>query len=96
MYLDPTARTTDPWTSHEAARRAKPKAETNRALALKALRAAGPAGLTDFQLAEVTGVQQTSIGKRRGELVKAGLVEKVPGVRRPSPSGSPAQVWRAT
>lgn len=94
IFDQPTARRTDPWTSHEAARRASKGAKSNRMAALIALREHGP--LTDFELAEITGVAQTSIGVRRGELVKAGLVEKVPGVRRPSPSGSPAQVWRAT
>lgn len=94
IFDQPTARRSDPWTSHEAARRATPRAASNRQRAWAALRAYGP--MTDFELAEITGVAQTSIGVRRGELVKAGLVEKVPGVRRPSPSGSPAQVWRAT
>jgi hypothetical protein len=90
----PVARSSDPSTSWQAAEIAEINAGTNRALALEALRAAGAAGLTDFQLAEITGVQQTSIGKRRGELVRMGLVVGT-GETRPSPSGSPALVWRA-
>lgn len=59
-----------------------------------------PAGLTDFELGALTGRQQTSIGKRRFELMEAGFVEPMPpeegDARRPAPSGSPATVWRAT
>lgn len=54
-----------------------------------------PDGLTDFELAEHTGTAQTSIGKRRGELAHAGLIVATTE-RRPSPSGSPAIVWRLT
>lgn len=68
---------------------------THRLLALAVLTAAGSSGLTDFELAERTGIAQTSIGVRRGELVKAKLVEKT-AMRRPSPSGSAAIVWRIT
>jgi hypothetical protein len=54
-----------------------------------------PEGLTDFELAELTDTAQTSIGVRRAELVKAGLVIATLE-RRPSPSGSLAIVWRIT
>jgi hypothetical protein len=70
------------------------KAGTNRALALQALLRAGVCGLTDFELSDRTGIQQTSIGKRRGELVTLGLVVPTT-LTRPSPSGAPAIVWRA-
>ena len=71
-----------------------------RLLALRTL-AEHPAGLTDFELAEITGRQQTSIGKRRGELYDAGLVEAATNergeiVKRPSPSGALSIVWRIT
>lgn len=89
----PAARRTDPDTSHQAAAAAKRKAPTHRELALRAL-VANRWGLTDFELAHVTGVPQTSIGVRRKELVRAGLVEATKE-RRPSPSGSPSIVWRA-
>lgn len=52
-------------------------------------------GLTDFELADLTGKAQTSVGKRRGELATAGLIVATTE-RRPSPSGSPAIVWRIT
>jgi hypothetical protein len=64
----------------------------DRALALDILRA-HPDGLTDFGLGGLMGRQQTSAGKRRGELVTAGLVEYA-GVKRPAPSGALARVWR--
>lgn len=50
---------------------------------------------TDFELAERTGVQQTSIGKRRLELVRDGLACDT-SLRRPSPTGSLAIVWTVT
>jgi hypothetical protein len=89
----PSHRRTDPVTSRLAAKTARGHAETNRALALEVLRS-HPGGLTDFELAEITGFQQTSIGKRRGELRDAGLVVNS-GRRRRTPSGSEAIVWKA-
>lgn len=89
----PVARATDPPTSWAAARQAAPRAGTNRALALRVLRS-HPDGLTDFELADLTGMQQTSIGKRRGELRDAGLV-RATDRRRPAPSGAAAIVWEA-
>lgn len=89
----PIARRSDPATSHEAAHRAKSTAETNRAYALRVLRN-HPEGLTDFRLAEITGISQTSIGVRRGELVKVGLVVDS-GRCGFSPSGSRCIIWKA-
>lgn len=91
--VQPVARSTDPVTSHLAAIDASSRAQTNRDLALATLRS-HPSGLTDFDLADLTGIAQTSIGKRRGELRDAGLVEDS-GRHRPSPSGSAAIVWVA-
>ena len=90
----PVARWSDPVTSHLAAAEAKRGAATLRVRVLELLRA-HPEGLTDFQTAALLGSQQTSAGKRRGELVAAGLVERTEE-RRPSPSGSLAIVWRAS
>ncbi len=95
------ARATDPDTSHQAAVIAIRSAATNRELALAELAAVHPDGLTDFELADRTGVQQTSIGRRRGELRDAGLVERCDDgtghtLKRPSPTGSPSIVWRCT
>lgn len=90
----PAARNTDPATSHTAAQHAAVTAGTHRALALRVL-ARYDEGLTDFELAARTNLQQTSIGKRRGELVAMGYVERTAHTR-PAPSGSPAIVWRIT
>jgi DNA-binding transcriptional ArsR family regulator len=95
LFVHPArmARSSDPVTSHEAAADAKVNARTHRASALRLLRE-HPAGLTDFELADLTGLQQTSIGKRRGELRDAGLVINS-GRKRPAPSGSLSIVWQA-
>ncbi len=89
----PLARATDPGTSHGAAAQARTRAPRHRELALRILQE-HPEGLTDFELGAYCGLQQTSIGKRRLELQRMGLVEAT-GERRPSPSGTPAMVWRA-
>jgi hypothetical protein len=91
----PVARVSDPTTSWQAAADANRGAATLRARCLSALREAGDLGLTDFDLADVVHSQQTSAGKRRKELMDAGLVENS-GRTRPAPSGSQAIVWRVT
>lgn len=98
-FTDPNARNTDPETSHEAAEDASFKASKHRILALKTLHRFGP--LTDFELASRTGLQQTSIGKRRKECQDAGLVANLftpegAKAKRPAPSGSNALVWTLT
>jgi predicted transcriptional regulator len=98
-FNEPNARDSDPETSHEAAEDAKFKASKHRLLALTTLRRFGP--LTDFELASRTGIQQTSIGKRRKECQDAGLVAGLVDangqkVKRPAPSGSSALVWTLT
>lgn len=87
----PSVRVSDPDTCVEPS---EPRMSKGR---LKALAAhyLHPDGLTDFELAELTDTAQTSIGVRRAELVKAGLVIGTTE-RRPSPAGSPAIVWRIT
>lgn len=95
------ARNTDPHTSHLAAVHAISGKADNQRRALTALYQAGDNGLTDFELADATGLQQTSIGKRRGELRDLGLVCKASDADgrilvRPAPSGKSAIVWRLT
>ena len=87
----PTHRRADHPTSIDAS---KIPRHTDRALVLDAHQQ-HPGGLTDFELAELLGRQQTSVGKRRGELVNAGLIIATTR-RRKSPSGSPAIVWQIT
>jgi hypothetical protein len=88
------ARNTDPDTSWEAAYRFLAGKATDRRKVLL-LHARYPHGMTDFELAERMGRQQTSVGKRRGELRDKGLIEATP-LRRNAPSDSPAIVWRIT
>jgi len=83
-------RNTDPDTSRAAAAD-KPVRLTDRERAL-ALHRAHPDGLTDFELADLMDRQQTSAGKRRGELAALGYIRDS-GRRRPAPSGSKAIVW---
>jgi predicted transcriptional regulator len=87
-------RNTDPETSHQAAARAPSVRANDRRAALIA-HVENPAGITDFELAEIVGRQQTSAGKRRGELRDLGLIEDS-GLRRAAPSGSSSIVWRIT
>lgn len=93
--LTPGARSTDPGTSHLAARNARRRLGANQRTVLAALVAAGDRGLTDFELAELTGRKQTSFGVRRGELVKAGLAHNT-GTTRLSDTDSAAAVWAVT
>ena len=96
----PTARRTDPATSHEAA--ASITVQRMRAdhhLVLAALHDHGP--MTDFALASRVSsalgriVKQTSIGVRRKELVTLGLVRNS-GRRAPSDTGKASIVWTLT
>ena len=92
-FDDPCARLTDPVTSHEAARSVAPRAGTDRAKVLQTLLDAGQP-ITDFKLAELLGRAQTSVGVRRGELTRQGLVEAA-GIGT-SPSQSKCITWRLT
>lgn len=87
----PGARNTDPQTSHDAADRQPSARERDRDRVYRVL-GEHPYGLTDFEIATLIGRQQTSAGKRRGELRDAGLVYDT-GRRRAAPSGSLAIVW---
>jgi hypothetical protein len=98
LFDEPTARSSDPQTSRDAAKAVRPKVSSHRQRAEELLDRAGSMGLTDFELANKTGIIQTSIGVRRGELTKKGVV--VPRlddfgnpVTRLSPTGNPSQVW---
>jgi hypothetical protein len=93
--VGPGVRNRDPDTSRAAAQRNLSGRHTDRRKALACLADAGEHGLTDFELAARMGRQQTSCGKRRGELRDLGLVEDT-GRRRPAPSGSAAIVWAIT
>jgi hypothetical protein len=90
----PGARDSDPRTSHEAAQRDPYIRAHDRMLTLMD-HFHHPDGLTDFELAANNNRQQTSLGKRRGELRDMGLIYDT-GRTRPAPSGSSAIVWALT
>ena len=97
--LSPTARNTDPITSHQAARAQTPaKVRTEHRLILELLQWEPR---SDFELATLASqalgrtVKQTSIGVRRGELCKLGLVADS-GTRGTSDTGSPCIRWALT
>lgn len=94
LDIAPNARPSDPETAVEAANAHPALRGADRKAALLA-HAAHPFGLTDFELSTLIGRQQTSAGKRRGELRDAGLIAQTE-IKRPSPSGTPALVWRIT
>lgn len=88
-FRKPRARSTDPETSWQAAADVKSHAQRDRDRVLAALRAAYPRALSDWEY----GGAQTSLGVRRGELVKEGRVEWSGEFGR-SPSGSSCRLWR--
>jgi hypothetical protein len=70
------ARATDLVTSVMAAEQIAPHVHAGQMKALEAFYLLSHTTLDDFELADWTGLKQTSIGKRRGELERMGLVEK--------------------
>lgn len=94
LFVIQNTRQMDHMTSINAARRTYPLTASHRATALR-VHYENPGGLTDFELAAITGVTQPSIGKRRLELQHKGYIEETE-LTRPSPSNSPARVWRIT
>ena len=96
--FDPSFRANDHDTSIDASANAGKMARGKRLLVLRILRMNG--GHTDHELAEVTGMQHNSIGKRRSECYQLGLVKKETSdgmvVKRPAPSGSSMIVWTIT
>lgn len=79
-------------TRGEARRRNAPRAGTQRARVLDAIRRAD-FGLTDEEIGVATGLPANSVRPRRGELVEAGWVEDSK-VRRSNRQGNAMIVWR--
>lgn len=85
-----------PDTSHDAAARVKPRSGTQRRRVMDAIRDShmrGLPGLTDEQVATITGLSLNSVRPRRQELQKAGWVEAT-DYRQETSSGGMAIVWR--
>jgi hypothetical protein len=85
------ARNTDPETSHKAK---VFRFNEDRVLVLE-IHNQHRLGLTDYDLAAITGRQQNSVGKRRTELRDQGFIEDS-GMRRKAPSKAMCIVWRIT
>lgn len=93
--VEPRARTTDPGTSHAAARSMRDAASAQRAKLLGAVRGSGLFGLTCAEADSQLGWRETSAGRRMSELRELGLVHDS-GMLRKTPSGRQAIVWRAS
>jgi hypothetical protein len=92
VFDQPMVRTADPVTCVEPS---PERLSHGRWIALKALVCLGP--MTDFGLAEATGLAQTSIGCRRKDLVRMKpQLARSTGRKLPSPTGSPSLVWEAS
>lgn len=93
VYPDtPGYRATD--TSREAADAIAPVSARLQRLALRAIHAAGAAGLTADELAATLGVQRATIQPRTSELRRGHLIVDS-GQRRRNASGVRAIVWTA-
>ena len=92
--LHPSARQSDPATAHQAAERVAPRAHSDELLVLT-IHAQHPEGLTDHELATIAKRLYTSLGVRRKALVRKGLIVDS-GLKRPTPTGSDAIVWKVT
>jgi hypothetical protein len=71
-----------------------PRTGTQRARVLEAIKGAGPAGMTDQEVAVRLAMAENSVRPRRLELADAGLIEDS-GERRETSGGNPAIVWIA-
>lgn len=93
--LAPPVRHDAPETSRLAARSVASRSAQQRAAVLAAITDAGAHGMTDAELEVTIGLRPQSLGPRRGELAKLGLIEWS-GMRRDTPRGCPARVWIVT
>jgi hypothetical protein len=82
-------------TSEEAAERHEPRARTERARVLDAIRKSVEDGLTDEECQDALLMNPSTQRPRRVELVKGGFVVDS-GRTRPTHAGYPAAVWIAT
>lgn len=82
-------------TDRAAALAVMPRSGTQRRRVLAAIALAGEQGLTDHELADVTGLYLYSAAPRRTELLRGGWVRDS-GKRRETPLGAEAVVWTLT
>lgn len=91
--LAPRARSTDPTTSHTAARSMRTSAAEHRKRILGVLNDHGD--LTPEQIGDRCGLGSVQVCRRMAELERLGKAEPT-GERRRNRNGSPARVWRIT
>ncbi len=91
----PSSRNAPPGTSEVSAERIAPKASALRLQVLAVIVAAGPTGLTDDEGERLSAIKVQTYTPRRGELAKAGFIERSDR-KRLTLSGCPAAVWVAT
>ena len=90
MFAAPTARRSDPGTSHEAAESAKELAARHHRIILAAL-SRGPAGKD--RIAALTNLSGTQVARRTCELHRAGKIEPT-GRTVTSTAGRQEREWR--
>lgn len=94
MEPRPTARTTDPETSHLAKHDTKRGGAQTMQLVVAAL-LAHPDGLTDFEISGLIERDKGSTAKRRLDALRLGLIHPT-ALTRPTATGSQSVVWQAT
>lgn len=92
MEFRPYVPFSEPGTSREAADSVRESAAGMEAAVLELLRSVYPAGLTDAEIEQRTGLGPNTARPRRVGLVLKGLV-KDSGQRRATASGRQARVW---
>jgi len=94
FLVEPTARPTDPITSHIAAAGIKSKSATMRDTMVRLLKHADIQGLTAQDVADQTGWLIQSVTPRFRELERRGLIKRT-AVRRKGSTGTTRIVWQA-
>ena len=87
------SRGSDPQSSRDAARIVVPRLNEIQAAVLSAVRQAGPAGMTDFELDAHFNCRKSTYRTRRAELVEKKLIVDS-GIRREN-EGTKRTVWVA-
>lgn len=90
----PTARATDPTTSHLAKCDTKAGGALTMRLVVAAL-LAHPDGLTDFEISGLIERDKGSTAKRRLDALRLGFIQPT-AFTRPTATGSQSVVWQAT
>jgi predicted ArsR family transcriptional regulator len=93
MNIIPTARNSDPETSHIAAASMAGIATSHTERILAALKSFGPQSI--YEIAERTGLDHVGVARRMKDIERAKGAERVPSTVRLSPNGRPCTVWRA-